>query len=71
MGLSLDSGSYLLSNLTLSSVNASGHIEWDFEKRITQPADNLNTSITEVVRKETRDVVRSLQTSLDGTLNVS
>jgi len=38
------SGNYLLSNLSLKEINASADINFDFEKRITQPADNLNTS---------------------------
>jgi hypothetical protein len=33
---------YLLSNLTLREVNASADIDMDFDKRISQPADNAN-----------------------------
>jgi hypothetical protein len=33
---------YLMSNLTLDEVNASGEIVFDFDKRIIQPSDNLN-----------------------------
>jgi hypothetical protein len=35
---------FLISNLTIQAVNASADVEFDFEKLILQPADNLNSS---------------------------
>lgn len=37
-------GNFLESNMTLVTVNATADIEFDFEKKINQPADNLNNS---------------------------